>query len=348
MNESQNWLTLVGEVSQETWNQVKAIGPFLISQSDRMSEAFQRHQGRMAESTALKEFLSGEVALRGELRRKLWTKYIDATDEERVRLQRDLESLDGEVRRLGIGAKSLEYPEANTDGEAGANRVPPGEKPAHELQDHWIDRFNELARLRNEPWRAELLARALSSESANPGSISARALWSIGTIEERVFLAFSKFLDLCFWPAGGSDPFLPDGGDSDLEKRPVLSIDDTPVFLGQITFLLKSAELLSDPLTSSKQLDAGQGMALRCGDDVFIVTAKEMFSYGGLILSTIGQSLARFHEPKWSPEVLPRLERWTTSLSANKSLSVHRAKVSDLRIIGGRIAVSHADKWPNV
>jgi Protein of unknown function (DUF2806) len=77
--------------------------------------------------------------------------------------------------------------------------LPPNEctdKPQEEfsqpvISDHWIDKFNQLARSKNEEWRQDLLSRALAAEAANPGSISPRALWLIGTLEEDKFQAFS-------------------------------------------------------------------------------------------------------------------------------------------------------------
>src|SRR5436190_1007516 len=63
------------------------------------------------------------------------------------------------------------------------------QKPTHVIR-------SELARAHNETWREDLLARALATESASPGSVSPRALWLLGTLEASQFTAFAAILNL--------------------------------------------------------------------------------------------------------------------------------------------------------
>src|SRR5690606_9903590 len=70
-------------------------------------------------------------------------------------------------------------------------------EPEKVITDHWTDKFNELSRCRNEPWRKELLARALAAESENPGTVPPRVLWVIGTLEEEAFRSFQSILNIC-------------------------------------------------------------------------------------------------------------------------------------------------------
>lgn len=144
-----NWLDTISGLGQTTWNTIKSIGPFLISQSDTASQAFQRHLGRVAEVDALRALLKGEVETRSAIRRSLLERYVAATDEERVRIERDIEYIDGVTRQLNIAAKSLSYGPR----EEPQQQTAPPPKP---IEDHWIDRFNELAFKRNEDWRNEL------------------------------------------------------------------------------------------------------------------------------------------------------------------------------------------------
>ena len=58
------------------------------------------------------------------------------------------------------------------------SKVPPEQNPSEEAlqaSEHWIDRFRDLSRQYNEPWREDLLARALQRESYSPGSVDASA-----------------------------------------------------------------------------------------------------------------------------------------------------------------------------
>jgi len=129
----------------------------------------------------LRDLLKSEIETRSAIRRTLLEKFIAAPDEERVRIERDLEYVDGVTRQLNVVAKSLSY---GSTGESPPEKT--REKPK-QVEDHWIDRFNELARKRNEEWRSELLARALAEEAANPGSVSPRALWLIGSMGAPTF-----------------------------------------------------------------------------------------------------------------------------------------------------------------
>ncbi len=187
------WLETISGIGQKTWNTIRAVGPFLLSQSDKASETFQRHLGRLAEAEALKELLKGEVETRTVSPDPAEERYIAAPPEERVRIEQDIEHVDGITRQLNIASKSLSYGTEET-----VPPPPPTEKPKP-IEDHWLDRFNELARKRNEEWRNELLARALAKETASPGTVSPRALWLIGNMEHSLFTALSELLDLCVW-----------------------------------------------------------------------------------------------------------------------------------------------------
>ena len=259
----------------------------------------------------MKEFYVGEIAVRRDVRSKLFERYIAATVEERVRIEADLERMDAEIRRLGIGAKALNY--------APQKEEPP--QPPNvtikEVSDHWLDRFNDLARHRNEPWRAEMLSRALAVETENPGSIGGRALWLIGTMEESLFQAFSAFLNLCFWPFPEGEPFNPDS-DYANDKAIVLVLNGRELVMGQLLFLVEQAGLLGNLLTTSKAIPAGGGLQLIAGNDGFLVKAKVDHVIRGILLSPLGATLAQFHEPKWRGEVFDRLEKWVGSLPAEQ------------------------------
>jgi len=240
-----NWLDTISGVGQKTWNTIKSIGPLLISQSDKASEAYQRHLGRVAEVEVLRDLLKSEIETRSAIRRTLLEKFIAAPDEERVRIERDLEYVDGVTRQLNVVAKSLSY---GSTGESPPEKTP--EKPK-QVEDHWIDRFNELARKRNEEWRSELLARALAEEAANPGSVSPRALWLIGSMERQLFRALSHLLDLCVWSYPKDSPFLPHSSIQAFERKVDGTDEDTGLTVGHLLFRLGDIGVIAEHLTSS-------------------------------------------------------------------------------------------------
>jgi len=55
--------------------------------------------------------------------------------------------------------------------------------------------FESLARRRNEPWRRELLAKALVEYDRVPGSMSLKAIWEIGMMESDDFGCLAAFCD---------------------------------------------------------------------------------------------------------------------------------------------------------
>lgn len=59
----------------------------------------------------------------------------------------------------------------------------------------WWDNFESMARRRNEPWRTDLLARALVEIDKDPGAISLKALWEIGMLEYNDFRMLAVFCD---------------------------------------------------------------------------------------------------------------------------------------------------------
>lgn len=66
---------------------------------------------------------------------------------------------------------------------------------SHREDASWWDMFEGLARRRNEPWRQELLARALVEYDRVPGSIGLKAIWEIGMMENDDFGCLAAFCD---------------------------------------------------------------------------------------------------------------------------------------------------------
>jgi len=306
------WLDTFKGIGQKTWNTIRAVGPFLVSQSDKASEAFQRHLGRVAEADALRDLLKGEVETRTAIRRSLLERYITAPPEERIRIEQDIDYVDGVTRQLNIAAKSLNY------GNEEPTPQPPPEEPKA-IEDHWLDRFNELARKRNEDWRNELLARALAAETATPGAVSPRALWLIGNLEHSLFIALSDLLDLCvwLWPQGG--PFLPHSSVQAFERKPARAGADPRITVGHLVFQLADIGVLAEHLTTSKQFPAGVTVGVRYDQTAYLITTKQMLSISGILLTPLGESIAKFFEPHWNQTGASVLADWIASLTPEQA-----------------------------
>ncbi|WP_037248259.1 hypothetical protein, partial [Rhodopirellula baltica] len=201
-----NFLTKSADLLDSAKNLVQTFGGYLVSQSESSSEAYARHQLRLAHVHAAKELMTEEAKSVAGVRDSLRQRFLDADPESRLQIRRDLASTEAELQRLAVYSKGADYlPEF-------ANKirfVDEGDDQSQAIDDdagttdHWIDRFNELARIRLEPWRQDLLARALAAEATAPGIVTLRALWAIGLLDQTKFQAFSILLDLCSVIAGG-------------------------------------------------------------------------------------------------------------------------------------------------
>jgi hypothetical protein len=300
------WLEKLTSLGQKTKNGIRAIGPILMSQSDKASEAFQRHLGRVAEVEAFRDLLKSEVEIRATIRRTLLDNYIRASDSERVRIEGDLEFLDGKIRALNVISKSLSY------GPLQQLPSPPGETPKP-IEGHWLDRFSELARLRNEDWRDELLARAFAQEAAEPGSVSPRALWLIGNMERPLFEALSSLLDICVWVIPKGRPFLPESRGDVFAISPDSS--NSKITVGHLTFRLGDIGVIADLSTSSLRFPAGEPVAIGYDQKAYVIVPKKDLQVSGVLFTPLGESIARFYEPQSNPVGLAMLDNWTGGLT---------------------------------
>ena len=239
---------------------------------------------------------------------RLLNAFTTASSEERIEIEQKLEWLDGVTRQLNVSLKALPY----------AKKEPTLE-PDHEqtaIEDHWIDRFNEVARKRNEKWRMELLARVLAKETSEPGSVSARLLWLIGVLEEEAFVAFSALLNVCVWFASVPDPgpFVPDSQIDAFNQPTEKKIRDHYATVGELHTALADTGLICDMFSSRKTIRRGAEFLIRHGDHGFRIILNTDICISGVLLSTLGHTLARFHDPIWTASGVQILEGWLASM----------------------------------
>ena len=241
--------------------------------------------------------------------KKLREKYGDASPEERIRLRQDIEAAERDYRQLRIYEKAIDH----------VPEVPEGRTPmAESLEDSthssiaWLDRFNDLARKQNgSPWRAELLARALALESSTVGSVSQRGLWFIGTMDETIFHAFAAILDAS--PKFNYRHVLPDL-DRDADRTVSTCALESELTLGQLTFILHEVGLLGNLLTSSVGFRKGDVIQVAYGSRCVTGAAKIAIQVKGIILTSLGHTVAKLYEPKVIDLGFEILNNWADTM----------------------------------
>lgn len=291
-------------------NTLKAVGPYVVAQWDQASLAQAKHNARLAVVETGKDFLKQELCNYSEVSKHLLSEYVAATPKRKLLIQKDLEYLAQRVRQINIGILAIGYAqtyEDNTEMTRSEGQV--------EVSPHWVDKFNELARSHNEGWRAELLARALATESSSPGTVSPRALWFLGTLEEPIFRAFATILDLC--ATFGNDLAVPQHDTFHKRIIPDSSYDRTST-LGGLLFLLGETSFLADGLTCSMTFEKGVRIVSYGSEHYLISSPNTILELRGILLSKLGQSVASFCERK--PCMLGRevLEAWFESLDKSQ------------------------------
>jgi hypothetical protein len=270
------------------WRIMKAAGPLLLAQSTKLSEEYARHRLRLAEVDAMKELMIGEARTNTEIRKKLIEKYIDAAPEDRLRLRQDIEMVEKDLRQLGVYQKAIEY---LPDGQTSSTIEDLGQSDKFIA---WIDRFNEYARKQNEPWRVDLLARALALEASSTSVVGQRALWFIGTVDEIAFHSFAAVLDIA--PKIDGDHTIPERHyiDSAIPTC-FLGADYT---LGGVLYLLDDLGLIGDMASTIRTYESGESIEGSYAAHRFTAVVKQRLYIQGVILTSLGNTIAKLYEPK--------------------------------------------------
>jgi hypothetical protein len=188
------------------------------------------------------------------------------------------------------------------------------ENHTEEATQHWIDKFSELARAHNEPWREDLLARALAKESSTPGTVPVRALWLLGTLEEKQFIAFATILDLCSVCEDG----LVIPSHLSFSTRPILGCALEPkdkISIGHLIYRLQDIGLLADTNNSFMEPSKKDQMIAEYGTiKISIDVSKGNFQIRGVMLTSLGESIASFCERKFNPLGKEIFDAWLNSL----------------------------------
>lgn len=299
-------------------NMVKACGPLLVSQSETLSKEFAKHKGRLASIEVMKEVIINEAKILQSTKEELLKRYIDSDPVERIRIKRDIKEIDESYRTLNIEQQSIKYL-SNTD-DSEQHEIECGD----EVSYSWLDRFNELAKLRHEPWREDLLARALAKELESPGSVSPRVLWLIGTLEEDLFNAFSLLLDIA--STIGSSLMIPSGKKNAVTYIVPKCYLGENIIVGQLIFMLQDVGLVADITTTTRRIDKGGVVTTRYRDEEVLIKNEEFdIMVQGVIFSKLGSSIASFYETKENDLGRKIFHDWVDSLDKNRYELIQKA-----------------------
>lgn len=295
--------------AKAVWRIVKAAGPLLLTQSTKLSEAYAQHQLRLAEVEATKELMVAEARMIVDIRKKLIDRYLDASPEDRFRLRQDIEVAERELRQLGVYQRAIEYVPDNQTSQEPHTATDDIDTP--EQFKAWVDTFNDYARKQNEPWRADLLSRALALESATPGTLGQRALWFIGTVDESAFHAFAALIDIALRIA---DTYaIPNHRSFAAKPIPTCALGAN-VNLGNVLFQLGDLGLVGDVHTSQLSYPADAILVAGYGPHQILAKTKEEIKLKGVMLTTLGDIVARLYEPKPNQLGQEIYSGWLTSM----------------------------------
>ena len=295
---------------------VQKAGPFLISLSDVASDQFAKHKGKVAAQEALAQVFLEEHKAALRVKEEILKRLPDAAETGRAEIRMRLGEVDKHLRTVEILAKAV--PEiARLEEIAGS-----AEADTRELSDHWMDHFIHLSSSKNEPWRKDLLARALAIETSKPGTIRAKDLWSIGTLSEQEFHALAHMLDVStYFVDGPMVPNLPGNFmNTPIEK---CQLHDCPHY-GNICVVLLEANLIH-PVTDVggpiKNFDEFEKSVVQYCGRSYEVEFPAGFSVRGLHFTALGGTLARLYIPTPNEVGTGIFEAFISTLKA-KGISV--------------------------
>jgi hypothetical protein len=309
-------LSTIVEKAQPMMNVIKSIGPLLIAQSDVASEAYIRHQLGIAKLEAGKELVHKEIETYSKIKEQLLQKFVASADEiERIRIKQDIEYVNSNIMQLSIASDAIQcLPDIQ---ELAGELIISEEKSnvqQQSISSHWLDKFNELSRARNEEWRANLLSCALATEASRPGTVSPRALWLIGTLEEPLFIAFATILDLCLYIDG--QHMIPSLNKIFVQKIiPDCEIGDKTI--GNLVYLLSDIGVLAQ--SSTLTLPQGNIFSVSYGSDHYYLECLDnSLVLGGIIPTPLGSSVASFYRRNVNPLGEEIFKAWIDDLDKSQ------------------------------
>lgn len=313
---------LIGFKGKAVWNTIMSLGPLALSIWPAASRNLLKHQLGKEALSGWRRALDLENDNFAAVEKKLLDRISKADTEEMIEIESKLNFLGAKRRQMGVVAKALAYvSESSEITDHSGNTTMATEVSSEEsrssssqnfISPHWMDQFTHLAQQHNEPWRAELLARMLADEASNPGCISPRVLFTVGTLEEDMFQQFVIWLN--HTSKIGLRRMVIATGDLLLKRLelPSLAKDEC---LGYLRTRLGDIGLVGGYGTMSCDSRADVVYADRC---VTVTPESGKVDLVGFWCTSVGETLAKYHH--FVPTELGHeiFDKWLSEIDLNK------------------------------
>jgi hypothetical protein len=313
---------LPATVNDNKWTTrvMRALGP-LISLSQEASEKYAEHQMRLAKVEVAKESMLLEVRMYADIKKQLVEEFVKAEQAERLHIRKKIKEIDQEVRKIGVYQQAVNVLET-TPQETSPQLLLENNQQQEDAYTAWIDTFNDYAKKQNEPWRQDLLAKALAKEATHPGSIGQRALWFIGTIDERSFNAFAALLNVSISIAGSY--VLPNQGEH-LEKVVSTAVLGAEMKLGNVIFQINDLGLIGDLMSTQKIFQQEAILPISYGTSHALIQLKQELRISGVILTSLGDTIASMYKPQIDPLGSEIYAKWLETVKATPCTVLHES-----------------------
>lgn len=293
-----SFVNAFGIKGKAAWNIIISLGPRALALWPAGSRNLLNHQTGKEAIAGWKNALDRETANFAEVEKNLIARIPEAKAEELIEIQQKIEFLRGLRCQGNVVSKALTHlatkPDSlpslpKSEGDSSNN-----EKQSTEISEHWFDHFNRFARQRNEPWRELLLARALAAESENPGTISSRLLWILGTLEPSKFEVLSTLLDLSATIAGA--PIIP-GDNIHQNLNPIPGFQNSKRRLTNLATSLSDSGLLHE-YDTVHFFEKDETILASYDTESYNISCNDLNGYvAGIIFTDLGSSLAKLYDP---------------------------------------------------
>jgi hypothetical protein len=273
---------------------LKGIGTFILAQSDKGRAKHLKHLTGVKTIEAFGIFCKEIAINHAELIANQKASVLEETDpHKRWRMQKDLNELERDMSFIEIMINAKQYMIEYSL-----------RKPADgsEKQDPaaWYDEFIGFARRRNEPWRQDLLSKAMAQKALDPKSISLKTLWVIGNLEKDIFHLFADFLNIAVYIV--KEYMIPSEFDlSSLNKERVTGsvLQGANTYGGIITALQDEALIAN--VDKHWNLKGTNPVVVRYCESGYWVTIKHNWIIQGIFLTPVGKELSLLYQPQRQP-----------------------------------------------
>ena len=182
----------IGTVIKTCVNLTKSVGPLFISQFDYAKFKYLDFKQKQAQMAGYAEYFLAETRALVELKSEQRRESLSKTGLERIKAEENINLISKEINKLLVYSKVPTHTrylelDQNQQEEVAVEEV-------ININDTWIDRFNDLASKLNEEWRQNLLAKAFAIEADKPGTIDLDTLFTIGKLDQKSFYFFDAIL----------------------------------------------------------------------------------------------------------------------------------------------------------